>query len=444
LTRTSGEDKLKTMSTGEAPGNPRVFVGSTALDLAKDCRRNAIRGIRRGGAEAVCMENWDASHRPALEVCQELVQRNSSHYIGLFAYYRGYVQNELGISITQAEYEWARECPGPGAMAVFIPDAGSVFAITLRRRASKQTSEDFRAQTQFLKAVSSKGVYLPFEDPADLEGKVTVRVLGWSGRTLGNLGLEQPMDRKKPARDDLVTLGRQEALAVFEAIDTPLACFLISGPPGYGHEFVVERLASHAKASAGDLRIYHVAIGGLWREPTVGRLVRTIGAEIGVGETAETVDQLAAILSGLLEKTQVLIEIGGIGRLSGMLPEFVDQFWMPLYSRLASSAQRRLIVLATTELNSIPARWTTLVRRPTHTRTRGPFGERLPVLVELGNYTGDELNRWLRRWLSITDAEALSRRLIEETGGVPAVLYQKLIWDETTWARSGKADTVAG
>jgi hypothetical protein len=126
-----------------------------------------------------------------------------------------------------------------------------------------------------------------------------------------------------------------------------------------------------------------------------------------------------------------------------MLPEFVEQFWMPLYSRLESSAQRRLVVLATTELNSIPARWTSLLRRA-QTRTLGRSNEHLPVLVELENYTGDELNRWLRRWLSFREAESLSRQLMEETGGAPAVLYQKLIWDETTWARPGRTNTVAG
>src|ERR1700722_5873556 len=122
------------MAFSEEQGGPRVFLGSTAMDLARDCRPNAIRGIRRGGGQEISMETWDASYRAPVEVCREMVQRKSSHYIGLLAYYRGHVQSELGISITQAEFEWARQSPGPAAMGVFIPDSGSSYAATLKRR----------------------------------------------------------------------------------------------------------------------------------------------------------------------------------------------------------------------------------------------------------------------------------------------------------------------
>ena len=48
-------------------------------------------------------------------------------------------------------------------------------------------------------------------------------------------------------------------------------------------------------------------------------------------------------------------------------------------------------------------------------------------------FTERELTSWLRHWLSRGEAQAVARALLDETGGAPAPIIYKLLYDDTIW-----------
>ena len=67
----------------------RVFLGSTSDDLQEDCRPRATRAIQRGG-QVVALETWSSDFNEVLATCRQMVEQQSSHYLGIFAYRLGY------------------------------------------------------------------------------------------------------------------------------------------------------------------------------------------------------------------------------------------------------------------------------------------------------------------------------------------------------------------
>src|SRR5262249_44729303 len=149
------------------------FLGSTRKDLDADCRRAVLEAVKVAEAVAVEMGDWDADHVDAVRLCRQKLELESSHYVGVFAYWRGW-EPKLKLSITQAESEWACGCrkdPPPCRMAVFVPNPCSDFDQKLRERAIDQTAEQAAAQKKFLERVS-RDVYQVFDDPINLALKV--------------------------------------------------------------------------------------------------------------------------------------------------------------------------------------------------------------------------------------------------------------------------------
>src|ERR1044071_8422673 len=104
----------------------RVFVSSTRKDLSPaddpllNCRECAIQAVAVGAALPVTMETWVTPYAKPEDVCKGKVLK-SSHYLGIFAYRRGWEPDSLAPkSITEAEFEWASGSKKEADIAVLI------------------------------------------------------------------------------------------------------------------------------------------------------------------------------------------------------------------------------------------------------------------------------------------------------------------------------------
>jgi hypothetical protein len=161
-----------------------VFVSSTSQNLGTDCRPKAIRAIREYPAIAIVMEDWTTAFEDAVIVCKRKLEKESDHYLGIFAYRHGMVRPELGKSITQAEFEWACNKMKPHRISILMPDLRFSFGQELYERAIReQTPADTAAQEAFLKAVKESGrVCMMFDDLAHVSQKVTRQLSDWVGQ----------------------------------------------------------------------------------------------------------------------------------------------------------------------------------------------------------------------------------------------------------------------
>jgi len=89
------------------PFRAKIYISSTFEDL-KDHREAVYKTLRQWGHDVIAMEDDVASDARPLDQCLENVLR-SDVYIGLFAWRYGYVPPGQEKSITQLEYECARQ-----------------------------------------------------------------------------------------------------------------------------------------------------------------------------------------------------------------------------------------------------------------------------------------------------------------------------------------------
>lgn len=414
-----------------------VFVSSTARDLEKDCRFGAIRGVKRGGALPVAMETWVAEYESATRVCRQKI-RESSHYVGIIAYRRGTELPQLGKSITEAEFDWAQE---DGKISiVLLPAGSSPFNASLKRRAHGQSEAEKAAQDAFRERIRQNGAYTLFEDAADLECKVCDQVRLWQSgglRAMASEGLAGSRGGSASpgggsSLEQIASLGRVrhvnrlvETLDVLESRDPKAACLVIHGPNGSGHaELLVRLRRTLALARTGEAEPYRLVadLGASWRENSLGRLVEMLAPR-----EAQTPQELASELSDLLRVGDVILELGNAQRFPGGLPELVERLWRPLASSLAPRLPNRLVVLLSVECK-LPTSW-----KPYLQENPKRFDPLCPIkLPHMSAFTREELRNWLTGKLPDDRIDPVAAVLMDETGGDPQSLYNKLR-DNATW-----------
>ncbi len=413
-----------------------VFISATSEDLEQDCTPSVKRAIGNK-AVPIEMKTWIADFIDGVNLCRQKIETESSHYLGLFAYRRGWVPGELkGKSITEAEFDWA--CEYKKIMAVLLPNRTTKFAEELRRRAAGQSKADSEAQEAFLKRVGALGAYMTFDDLAHLEGNVASIVTRW---TMGGIRAFASQGRSseaegafviRPRGDEIIQLGRKAHVREFEDAFGMLpnqqmgevACFLIHGQAGYGHQEMIARLRKKLEESAGESRYCRVDIRPDWRRKDVAMLLEIIGREIDSDRIPNSTEALAARLKEVLEVGDLILEFTDLQRLEGSLPGFVRGFWEPIVSSLTEAPRHRLIGLLSFEQLLDPGWGQYLYCQG----GQEPFdASRVIVLPELNTFKEDELIVWLREHgLPVDKAKACARTLIAETGGHPSVLYRKL------------------
>jgi Domain of unknown function (DUF4062) len=432
-----------------------VFVSSTCRDMTADCRPAALRAIRfaddilrafgAGRAAPVAMEDWDADYEPPLQLCLEKIRADSTHYVGILGYLRGFVPGEGAVSITEAEWRHALEHRGPSCIAMFVPRVDSPFAKELQRRASAlQTDAELEAQEKFRDEVLREGTAMPFEDIAELGGRVIRKVVLWAKGGLREAARASQVDngaaapRRRPSISSLTKLGRLEQLTVFldmlQRLSLPgtknAVVFLVYGPHGFGHLQLISRLVQEVvDNSYQPPRRFVASAGALWRENGQAALLHALGREIRSGWEPAQISDLAAELLNLLRDQDVIVQISGLEGHAGGPAAFLGELWGPLTDALPPSIPNRLICLAAVETEDE----TLDLSFPGCDAVNEPYRPARPVLLpRLRWFTLPEVSTWLRPWLRAPDVDFLSQRLMDWTKGMPDALYAVLA-DPALW-----------
>jgi len=406
-------------------------------------------------AIAVDMDHWvlDSTfdQQSIIDLCHFKLRDDSSHYLGMFAYRRGWVPEQWNSalrSITEAEYDWARDYKK--RMAIFIPHPLSRFADELRSRAANQTDAEADAQKQFLDRVRREMSCMEFQHPGHLVQRAIETLRLWQGGGLRRMSRETPsrsVAYSGPAEDEFAALGHARPVRVFETTFEQLlvpgmprtACFLVHGPLDFDQDQLVARLSLIAQQSlAPPPRRLSVPIGVSWRGNSAESLCSLISRELGY-ESCETPARLAEKIADTLQAVDLILEVQYVNRYegaqAGSLPGFIDEFWKPVATYVARGCPRRLVVFLTMECQAeAKSSWTSFVQRPLEEdATTDDFNPLLAVeLPRLEAIRLGEVIRWLGRWKSEKDATLIAERLINETGGHPNALRRRLR-DASIW-----------
>lgn len=419
----------------------KVFISSTCKDLKQDCRTEAIKTIELvDGAEAVAMEKWFDDYQYTIEMCLEKLEM-STHFLGIFAYRYGWRPGgNADTSITEKEFDHARGLGEKVKMFILIPEEGTPIHTELWKRANeephKQPEEDKQAQLLFLGRVGKKAVRT-FDSLPALVRWVALKITAWQNNEGGfrEIASTTSVASATPPRPSFVTLGRLKETRTFEdclsnevlANSPEIACFLIHGKAGYGHEELLNRLRDKLRNERESLSI-SVDAGANWRSKDVSALLEVIGQEMK--ETFLTIETLAARLKQEMTKLDVILQFDNLQRWNTDLPEFLDQFWKPLATAFTAAdvdLPCRLIGLASYK-GALNPTWEDDLYRP---GSGAAFDNaRLIALPELGDFQETELLLWLKQQkLAPAKAKDLAAKLIQETGGNPPALFLELMKD---------------
>jgi hypothetical protein len=427
---------------------PQVFLSSTRRDMdrpadpPRDVRVRAHDAIQSAGGTPVGMENTPTPHVSSWAYCEAML-RESTHYLGVFAYRRGWCPPELGgRSVTEAEFDWALDARRQGGpildLAVFVPDEnhGDAWKEFLDR-SEGQTPAEFDDQCRFLDRVRTGGKAVnQFRSIDALRDRIFETVYRWRH---GGVRARHAAPSASAAESwpFLALLGRAAHLTEFvsavkridRAGDAAAGCFVVHGPYGFGHEYLIERCVGEFARAAPLVRRVTLSAGAVWREPTAAGLARAVGEQLHLAARPETVGDLARALAPLLDRADLVLEVHAVVELDGGLAAFAREFWDGLVAGLAAlRPRRRLIGFA--RVDGPVGSFAASCQRPGD----AAFDPRRPVLLpELDRFSRDDLIDWLSPWLRHrTEAEAA--RVMERTAGEPAGVYgwaaDRRPWDQ--------------
>lgn len=377
------------------------------------------------------MEKWYDDYGHTVEMCLQKLKGDSTHFLGIFAYRYGWrPAGPADVSITEKEFDLA--CELKRKMFILIPEEGSLIHTELLKRAEDQPLEDTTAQQAFLNRVRGK-VCRPFKDVADLVSWVTHKIHDWQNDEGGlrSLAAASTTVDKTPPRKALDSLGRVPQTRVFEdclrdqvsPTFPEIACFLIHGKAGHGHEELLQRLQD----KLGVLPIT-VDAGSAWRSKDVSAVLEIIGKELG--ESFTSVNELATRLKQELTTLDVVIRFDNLQRLNISLNTFIEEFWKPLaqsFGPADTELAQRLIGLAGFK-GTLDATVQPLLFAP----DAGAIFDntQLIALPVLDDFTETDLFVWLKQQkMPPAKAKAMANKLMQETGGSPPALFQELLKD---------------
>jgi hypothetical protein len=304
---------------------------------------------------------------------------------------------------------------------------------------------DAEAQMAFWRRVMLKP-YEPFTNPPDLVARVSRKLYLWSesgSRGIARraqLNVGSRASRRQPSEDEIRQLGRKEQIRELQDnLDIVIGrgfsnviCFLVSGRSNYGQTQLVERLCKELEAGS-QAHQYKISLSPLWRQKTSTRLFEVIGSSMQPDWIPTSTTELADRLREILKETDVVLKIDRIDRLHESPATFAEEFWKPLALALNGSLTNRLTLLVTAE-GALSPEWEQYLQPSLEEDALDFDPTRIVRLAELQAFSKHELEIWLRKgkWVEEQDVSDLANALIDETAGIPQLLYLKLA-DDATW-----------
>jgi len=142
----------------------KVFISSTSVDL-REYREAVDRTLRQLGFATIKMEDFSAMGSGAVEACLAKVDE-ADIYIGIFAYRYGFIPEGTNISITEIEYNRARE-NGITCLCFFVDEDIPWPPKHIEYGAAYEKLADLKTR------ISSSVIRTTFTSPTDLALQVT-------------------------------------------------------------------------------------------------------------------------------------------------------------------------------------------------------------------------------------------------------------------------------
>jgi len=147
---------------------PRVFISGTTSDLAEH-RAAVIDACLRVGVEPLAVENTDADGTDSIARAADLVDR-ADVYIGILAFRYGIVPAGQDRSLTEIEYEQARE-KGIPRLIFLMSDDHPVRPADVETGPSADKLRSFKALTR------REGLIAEFKSPDELKAAVVTALV---------------------------------------------------------------------------------------------------------------------------------------------------------------------------------------------------------------------------------------------------------------------------
>lgn len=146
----------------------RAFVSSTSIDL-KEYRRIALDTCLSLGVFPVAMEYFAATRDGAITGSLKALE-TADIYIGIYAHRYGYVPQDAKVSVTEAEYDYAKESNLPRLLFVAYPEAIWP-AHHVDRGDSAIKLDDFKRK------VMTESIVNFFRSPEELQAKLAISLI---------------------------------------------------------------------------------------------------------------------------------------------------------------------------------------------------------------------------------------------------------------------------
>lgn len=216
-----------------------IFISSTYCDLIPH-RKAVIEAIRSAGMQPIEMESFNARSKEPQTVCFEEIAE-ADIFVGIYAHRYGYVPDGASLSITQREYEYARDWGKPilcYEVAKHHPWAPDMISV----------GEGKKSLDSFKEIIRKKYVVQEFTSPENLAAKVVAGIARY---------LEELNQQHKGQRIILnAGTGMDDVLKVF-GVD-PVALYAAQAE----HLRIHGKLQRGNTVRAGELRTWLLRYGG--------------------------------------------------------------------------------------------------------------------------------------------------------------------------------------
>ncbi|MDP9078863.1 MAG: DUF4062 domain-containing protein [Bacteroidota bacterium] len=148
--------------------NKRVFISSTFIDLI-EYRQAVLEIIRRIGAEDIAMEHFGSRDARPLDECTRLITDETDIFIGIYAHRYGFIPEGSSISVTESEYQAAKQVDV--LKLIYIVDPAAIWPVDLIEQ-----GEAASALTKFIAYLNANQITDSFSNKDELAAGIAADI----------------------------------------------------------------------------------------------------------------------------------------------------------------------------------------------------------------------------------------------------------------------------